>query len=121
MMKKIKVGSGDKKLTINVRELSYLGMARGLMFRGRNCDNLLFDFKKEGRFAIHSWFVFFPFLALWLDEKNKVVEKKIVKPFCFHIRPKNKFRKLIEVPLNRENTDVISRFSDGERFKYNNV
>ena len=97
-MKNIKVGFKGKSLIVKARELSPIEMLTGLMFRGRNCNNLLFDFKGEGRFAIHSWFVFFPFLAVWLDAGNKV-------------------RKLIEVPLNRENTDVISLFSDGERSK----
>ena len=112
----IKAGLGKKSILIEARKLSESEMFSGLMFKSRKSGNLLFE--KGGRWAIHSWFVFFPFLALWLDEKNKIIEHKIVKPFSFYIKPARKFAKLIEIPLNNLNKDIISNFSvEGERFK----
>ncbi|MEM4271939.1 MAG: hypothetical protein QXD13_02540 [Candidatus Pacearchaeota archaeon] len=113
VMKKLKVGFKGDKLNIKAKELSYLGMFRGLMFRNSNCDNLLFN--KKGKWAIHSLFVFFSFLALWLNTKNKVVDWKIVKPFCFNIRPRRKFSKLIEIPLNFKNREILNAFIDEEK------
>ena len=75
------------------------GMISGLMFRTRKTSPLLFEFKKYVRMAIHSFFVFFPFKAIWLDENNKIIAQKIVKPFTFCVRPRRPFRKLIEIPL----------------------
>jgi len=70
----------------------------GLMFRTRKTRPLLFEFNKDTRMAIHSFFVFFPFKAVWLDEKGKIIEQKIVKPFNFSARPKKPFRNLLEIP-----------------------
>lgn len=107
-MEKIIVGFGSKKFFLNVRRLSYLNFFIGLMFKSKDSENLLFDF--GGRWGIHSWFVFFPFLALWLNKKNKVIEWKIVKPFSFFIKPERKFAKLIEVPVNSKNREMVSFF-----------
>lgn len=108
MMEKIKVGFGDKILIIRANKLSYLGCWIGLMFKTKNSKNLLFDL--PGKWGIHSFFVFFPFLALWLNKKNKVLEWKIVKPFSFFVKPKKEFAKLIEIPVNEENKEILSIF-----------
>ncbi len=77
-------------------------MGRGLTFRRRErAPALLFDFGKRVRFALTAFFVFFPFYVLWLDEKNKVLEAKLVKPFRFHINSKKPFTKIVEIPVNR--------------------
>jgi len=106
---KIKIGLSGKKINVEVREVSPF-QSFGLMFRTKKCDNLLFDFKRKGKWAISAFFVFFPFLAVWLDEKNKVLEYKIVKPFTFSVQPKNKFAKLIEIPMNNANKELVSHF-----------
>ena len=103
---KIKVGLGKKKFDVNARELSEFEMFFGLMFKTKESENLLFD--KKGRWAFHSFFVFFPFLALWLDEKNKVVDSKIVKPFSFFVMSRKEFAKLVEIPINVRNESIIS-------------
>jgi len=73
----------------------------GLMFsRRKKAKILLFEFKKPVKMAIHSYFVFFPFLAIWLDSKNKVLDLKIVKPFKIGVLPSEKFTRLIEIPLS---------------------
>lgn len=80
------------------KRVNELGMILGLMFRTRKTCPLLFEFKKDVRIAIHSFFVFFPFKAIWLDENNEIIEQKLVKPFTLSVRPKKPFRKLIEIP-----------------------
>jgi uncharacterized membrane protein (UPF0127 family) len=70
----------------------------GLMFRTRKTSPLVFEFKNDVHIAIHSFFVFFPFRAIWLDENNKIIEQKTVRPFTFSVCPKRPFRKLIEIP-----------------------
>lgn len=99
--KKIFLNFRRKKIKMNVFECNALERFVGLMFSSkRNAKILLFDFKKPTREGIHSFFVFYSFVAIWLDNKNKVIERKIVKPFTFLERPKTKFYKLVEIPIN---------------------
>lgn len=86
----------------NVKKVSEFEKAIGLMFRLReNCPAMLFEFDKLTRMRIHSLFVFFKFGAIWLDDKNKIVDKNIVKPFRLSVSSKKPFYKLLEIPLNK--------------------
>ncbi len=86
----------------------------GLMFRRRkNAKTLLFEFKRPVKMAIHSWFVFFPFIAIWIDGKGKVVDIKTVKPFEFNILPSGRFTRLIEIPLDKKYNFL--KFPSGKR------
>ena len=82
------------------------------MFKSKNSQNLLFKFRKPARYSIHSFFVSFPFLAVWLNKENKVLDFKIVNPYNFSVKPKVPFTNLIEIPLNRENQKIIKFFVD---------
>lgn len=113
-VKIMKIKYGSKKIDVSVHRVSFVGRFTGLMFRGRNTNNLLFDFKKKTKIAIHSVFVFFSFLAVWLDEDNNVLEFKVVRPFEFYICPKKYFFRFIEVPINDKNKEIIEFFV-GER------
>ena len=120
----INVIDGIKSIKIEVRRVGFFGKFIGLMFKTCKTGNLLFEFSKNTQLSIHSIFVFFPFLAVWLDDKNRVVEKRIVKPFTIAVLPKKLFRKLIEIPFNSKNYAVLKKlgFSVGKkRFKYINV
>ena len=87
-----------------------LGKAKGLMFRRREkASALIFDFSPKTRLAIHSLFVFFPFLAIWLDDRNRVIEIKRVEPFVFSVSPEKVFSRLIEIPENEKYKWVIAR------------
>lgn len=97
----------NKKIKIEVRKVSALGKISGLMFKKKETENLLFEFKKPTQIAIHSYFVFFPFLAVWLDSYKKVIEYKIVKPFTWAIKPSKPFNYLVEIPLNKRNHRVV--------------
>lgn len=88
---------------MNVHVCSPLEKITGLMFKERETAKaLLFDFKEPTRIRIHSFFVFFPFVAVWLDKKNKVIEIKKITPFTISTRPKKEFNKLIEIPFNKK-------------------
>lgn len=104
-----------KRKAISVNRLSFLGKLRGLMFRTRETPNLLFEFGKPKKISLHSWFVFFPFLVLWIDEKNQILEVRKVMPFTTTIMPSKPFRKIVEMPFSRQNKDIISFFVDKEK------
>ena len=88
----------------------------GLMFKRREkAAPLLFDFAKESRHAIHSFFVFFPFLAIWLDKNNKIAEYKVVYPFVPLVTPAKEFSKLIEIPLNEKYKKIFLIMQNSRR------
>jgi uncharacterized membrane protein (UPF0127 family) len=74
---------------------------RGLMFRRKFERPLLFAFPQESRVecTIHAFFVFFPFDAIYLDGKKRVVDiHEAIKPFTPLVVPKRKAKYLIEAP-----------------------
>ena len=99
-----------KKISVSVKEVVGINKYFGLMFRSRNTRSQLFEFKKP--LSIHSFFVFFRFLAIWLDDKNNVVGFKIVSPFTLYVIPKSNSKKLIEVPINQKNLKILKYFVD---------
>ena len=109
----------NKKIFVyNLHKLGFIGRFTGLMLRSRKTRNLLFDFGSDVSIPIHSLFVFFPFLAIWIDSDNNVLEWQIIRPFRLSALPKKKFRKLVEVPLNSSNMKITEFFVGKERFKY---
>ena len=117
-MEKILINNSGRTISIDAKQTGFFRRGFGLIFRGRNTENLVFDFKKEvyRRGALTSFFVFFNFLAIWLDNKNEVVEWRICKPFEPRIMPKNNFQKIVEIPFNRKNEEII-RFFVGKNGK----
>jgi uncharacterized membrane protein (UPF0127 family) len=90
-----------KKLSLEVFGCNIAERGRGLMFRGKkNARALMFDLKEPTNEPIHSFFVFFKFLAVWCDEKNNILEIRVIKPFKPYIRCKHPWVKLIEIPMN---------------------
>lgn len=101
-----------RKIKITAFRLPKILYGKGLMFcRRKNAKILFFDFKKNN-FKIHSWFVFFPFIAMWIREDFSVVDLKIVRPFRFNVSPTEKFRYLIEIPISKK---ILAKFSLGKR------
>jgi len=110
---KIFLNFKNKKFEIFVEKCNLFGMIKGLMFSRREKANaLLFEFDKKIKISIHSLFVFYPFLAIWVDKKNKVLEIKKVFPFSLGVFPKFKCEKLIEIPINKKYRDKIVKFID---------
>ena len=114
----MKIRIKNKLIKIRIKKVSGIGTFTGLMFKTRKTQNLLFEFRRTKKQAIHSFFVFFPFLALWLDKKNNSLEAKIVKPFTSLLKSGKPAAKLIELPFNSENEEIIKLIVDEERFKY---
>ena len=108
MLEKVSFKYRDKKLELRVKNCNSLGKFLGLMFKERErAQAILFDFKEPTRFNIHSLFVFFPFVAIWLDDKNKIVDFKVVRPFSFIVSSKRSFYRLIEIPMNQRYRNLI--------------
>lgn len=99
------------KVRVRVKEAKGLKRFLGLMFRSKDTENLVFNFKEPTDQAIHSYFVFFPFVALWLDEKNRIMESRMIGTFKENIRPKSKFCRLVEIPLNRKNVEILKELN----------
>ncbi len=100
----MKILNGSKKIEIpNVKKLNFLQKGFGLMFRRKeSCPALLFEFKKPEQFHLTSFFVFFPFVAIWLDKNNKILGKKIVKPWNISVLSSVRYYyKILEIPINK--------------------
>lgn len=105
-----------KKIEINNIERcdSLWKQFRGLMFRGRDANSLLFEFRRETKISMHS--LFCPlFMAVWLDDKNRIIEKKLVLPFKLWIKPERRFRKLLEIPVNPRNLGILNFLDEKEK------
>ncbi len=110
-----------KKIYIDLKKTNFISKGIGLTFKSKNTSNLLFEFPKKVTWQgnLTSIFVFFPFIALWLDSKNKVIHKKIIKPFKFSISLNKPFNKIVEIPINVRNKKIIKNFlTEGEFKRY---
>lgn len=107
-MQKVRFSLGKNKFSVAVHEVGFFRRGIGLMFRSSNTDNLLFTFSKACRAAITAWFVFFPFMAVWLNEKKHVVDLAFVYPFTFALSPRVNAKYLVELPYNKKNAALIA-------------
>ena len=117
-MKKIIIGLKYKKrkFQIKAKKLSEFEKFIGLMFSSReNARALLFEFAPKGspleknseKIDFHSFFVFFPFLAVWLDNKNNVLDVQIIRPFRINFSSGKPYSKLLEIPINNNYRKVV--------------
>jgi len=104
-MKKISFSYKGRKFSFDCRECGFWSF--GLMFRTRKTKPCLFEFGKLSNFKISSLFVYFPFVAIWLDSDGKVMEIKKIEPFTFFSFPKKSYRTLVEIPVNEGNLKII--------------
>jgi len=105
----MEINFNNKHIEIpEVKECKGLNQIIGLMFSRREKANaLVFSFSKPTGMAIHSFFVFFPFLAIWLDDKNKIIEIKKIRPFVPKVSSTNQYYKLLEIPLNKKYRKIL--------------
>jgi uncharacterized membrane protein (UPF0127 family) len=109
MKKEIIIRYKKKKVKVIAEDCNWLKKFTGLMFsRREKAKILLFRMKGKGKITIHSFFVFYSFVAVWLDEKNKVVDLKVVKSFVPYVSHKNKADKLVEIPINKRYDDILT-------------
>jgi len=107
-IQKIKLNYRGENIVLNLKKCNFIWKIIGLTFtRKEKAKALLFEFEKPSLVSIHSLFVFFDFVGIWIDENGKVLEVKIVKPWAFSIYPSTKFKKLIEIPINKEYSKVV--------------
>ena len=105
--KKVKLNYKGKSFSLNLKTCNWFEKISGLMFtRKEMAKALLFEFEKPTKMKIHSFFVFFPFIAIWLDSDGKIIGLKLVKPFKPGVSPQKSFTKLIEIPLNKKYTSI---------------
>ena len=115
MRERITLESGGRQVSLEGHVIRGVERYTGLMFTRKNeAEILIFKFRKPTRLAIHSFFVFFPFMAIWLDEKGRITEKKKIQPFSPYIIPRKDFKTFIEIPLSRKYMKIVD---DIERFK----
>lgn len=82
----------------------------GLMFHQKlnSSEGIILVAKQESKLqtGIHSFFVFFPFDVLWINENKVIVDKKSVKPFQAFIHSKFPAKYVLE--LNKGATEAIA-------------
>jgi uncharacterized membrane protein (UPF0127 family) len=111
MKKEIILTYKNKKIKLIADECNLWEKFWGLMFsRREKAKILLFNFNRKQKIKIHSFFVFFRFVAIWLDNKNNVVDIKIVKPFTLSIPQKPAYN-LIEIPFNKKYKKLYNFFT----------
>ncbi len=90
-----------------------LSRMRGLMFREKPCA-IWFEFEEEKKWSIHSFFVSFPFDAVFLDAGMGVVDVvSSIPPFTPNVTPKKACKFLLELP---EGSVRKLKIKAGDRF-----
>ncbi len=114
----MKIKKGKQEIEIKVKKCQGFRKAVGLMFcRREKARALLFDFKKLKKFNLTSLFVFFPFVCVWLDEKNKIIDIRKIKPFKFHVPSRKFYKKFVEIPISSHYKEIIQNLVGEEKFK----
>ena len=102
---KARLNFKGKKLEFEVEKVTGFKKILGLMFKKSDAKALLFEFDKEVLMSIHSFFC--PdFVAIWLNQ-GKIIDHQVIIENKLNIKPKKKFDKLIEIPLNEQNSEVV--------------
>lgn len=76
----------------------------GLMFK-KNSANLVFIFKKKTNIPIHSLFCR-KFIAVWFND-NEIIYIRKINSWKLNIKPKEKFNKILEIPINNKNYQIL--------------
>ncbi len=97
-----------KSLKIEIKRVGFFTQFIGLMFSRRKTAIRLFSYSSDRKVPIHSWFVFYNFLIVWIDSENKIISWKIVKPFTSLVLPKKACRAFLEIPINDKYEKEIS-------------
>jgi uncharacterized membrane protein (UPF0127 family) len=97
--KSIIIRLGKRKILVkcNVAD-NFFKRALGIMFKKR-FSPLLFIFEKTQKISIHSFFCP-PFIAVFLDDKKRVIQINKMRPFSLLTSKPAKY--LVELPLNFE-------------------
>lgn len=99
---KAKITHNGKIIEFPLKKCSSLGKFKGLMFSANS--PLLIEIRNK---PIHSMFVFSTFLAIWLNDENKIVDYKLVPPFISSVMPQLDFSKIIEIPYKDKFKKIV--------------
>lgn len=114
----MKIKKGKQEIEIKVKKCGCFRKAFGLMFcRREKAKALLFEFSKPEKFHLTSLFVFFPFICVWLDERNNIIDIRKIKPFKFHVLSRRFYKKFIEIPISSHYKEIIQNLVGEEKFK----
>ena len=114
----MKIKKGSKEIEIKVQKCNWFRKAFGLMFcRREKARALLFEFLKPVQFHLTSLFVFFPFLVVWLNKENEIIDFRKIKPFKFHVPSRKSYDKFIEIPISFHYKEIIQNIVGEEKFK----
>lgn len=86
---KVKICDTVFSRTLGLMFTPSLGSSEGIL--------LVANRQSKAQTSIHSFFVFFTFDALWIDEHNKIVDKQTVKPFQALIQPRSPAKYVLEL------------------------
>ncbi|MFW6312173.1 MAG: hypothetical protein ACOC1K_08060 [Nanoarchaeota archaeon] len=119
---KLKIKKDGKTIEVkDVDKCEGIKKFTGLMFKSQGSNAKLFEFKKTKQ-AIHS--LFCPkFLAVWLDENNKVIEYEFIYSSRLTIKPDHKYSRLLEIPINKKYRKIIRKFNKMNKYekKYHKI
>ncbi len=91
----VAVKAGGREFNSELAQ-TFLQHMAGLMIGGKR--NILFILEKERIFGIHSFFVFFPFDAIYISEKKIVVDViRQVPPFTAYAANRRPAKYLLEL------------------------
>ncbi len=99
-----------KIFDVDVKRMNFFTQFIGLMFTSKNAKIRLFSYSKDSKIMIHSWFIYYPFLIIWLNRKKRIVGWKKVFPFNSCVVPPKKFRHFVEIPFNSSNKKILMNF-----------
>ncbi|MBT4258257.1 hypothetical protein HOD88_03695 [archaeon] len=116
MEEEICIKKGKENILLNVRKQSFFDMGRGLLFYPREKAPALIFYSSHPKLdAIHSCFLFFDFLAIWLDKNNNVLEIRKIRPWQIHSNHDGDWKKLIEIPISKRYDDKIKLLVGGAK------
>ncbi len=108
-LRQVNLSLRGKRIRVSARTLTSLGKISGLMGTPlERAEILLFSFSKPTRRAIHSFFVRFPFVAVWCDEHFRVLEVRKVTPWKLSVTPSRRFSHLLEIPVTPKYRRILS-------------
>jgi uncharacterized membrane protein (UPF0127 family) len=110
----MKINFKGKDIEIpDVKTCNWFMKFKGLMLcRREKARALLFEFRSPVNFHLTSLFVFFPFVAIWLGEKNEIIKMKKIKPFTFEIPFSKFYRKILEIPINKKYLEIVQSLDE---------
>lgn len=91
----LKIGNKNKK--INAQLCKGLAATIGFMFQFRSSYAKVLVLDEAKKAELHMFFVFFPIYAIFLNDRNRVVETALLKPFTFY-SSKKKAKYVLEMP-----------------------